>query len=51
MVAGDSIVASRERLSDLGQTHYDLQHYIPLIQRKPGALRNGAPFADMPEPL
>jgi hypothetical protein len=25
--------------------------YIPLIQRKPGALRNGAPFADMPEPL
>jgi hypothetical protein len=22
-----------------------------LIQRKPGALRNGAPFADMPEPL
>ena len=30
---------------------YDWQHYIPLIQRKPGALRNGAPFADMPEPL
>ena len=27
------------------------QHYIPLLQRKPGALRNGAPFADMPEPL
>ena len=30
---------------------YDWQHYIPLIGRKPGALRNGAPFADMPEPL
>jgi hypothetical protein len=27
------------------------QHYIPLVQRKPGALRNGAPFADLPEPL
>lgn len=27
------------------------QHYIPLIQRKPGALRNGAPFADLPEAL
>ena len=27
------------------------QHYIDLIQRKPGALRNGAPFADMPGPL
>ena len=40
-----------ERLSAEGQTRYDWQHYIPLIQRKPGALRNGAPFADMPEPL
>ena len=40
-----------ERLSDGGQTRYDWQHYIPLVQRKPGALRNGAPFADMPEPL
>ena len=34
-----------------GQTCYDWQHYIPLIERKPGALRNGAPFAEMPEPL
>ena len=25
--------------------------YVPLIERKPGALRNGAPFADLPEPL
>ena len=33
------------------QTKYDWQHYIPLVQRKPGALRNGAPFLDMPEPL
>ena len=33
------------------QTLYDWQHYIPLIERKPGALRNGAPFADMPAPL
>ena len=30
---------------------YDWRHYVPLLQRKPGALRNGAPFADMPEPL
>ena len=27
------------------------KHYIPLVQRKPGALPNGAPFADLPEPL
>jgi hypothetical protein len=51
IVADDAVVASHERLSDRGQTKYDWQHYIPLIQRKPGALRNGAPFADMPEPL
>jgi len=26
-------------------------YYIALIERKPGALRNGAPFKSMPEPL
>ncbi len=51
VVAGDVVVASHARLSDRGQTCYDWQHYIDLVQRKPGALRNGAPFADMPEPL
>jgi transposase len=45
------IVARHERLSDRGHICYDWQHYIALIQRKPGALRNGAPFADMPAPL
>ena len=51
VVAGEAPVASHERLSDRGQTRYDWQHYIPLVQRKPGALRNGAPFADLPEGL
>jgi len=51
VVAGDAIVATHDRLRDAGQTSYDWQHYIPLLQRKPGALRNGAPFADMPAPL
>jgi len=51
IIANDSLVAWQERLFDRGQTRYDWQHYIPLIERKPGALRNGAPFADMPEPL
>lgn len=49
MVGDDTIVAEHARLSDRGHTQYDWQHYIPLVQRKPGALRNGAPFADMPE--
>jgi hypothetical protein len=30
---------------------YDWQHYLPLVERKPGALRNGAPFAELLEPL
>ena len=51
VVADDKIVARHDRLSNAGETRYDWQHYIPLLQRKPGALRNGAPFADMPEPL
>ena len=51
VVAEDKIVASHARLSDRGQTSYDWQHYLPLVQRKPGVLRNGAPFADMPAPL
>ena len=28
------------------QTVYDPWHYIPVLARKPGALRNGAPFKD-----
>ena len=32
-----------------GQTVYNWRHYLAVIQRKPGALRNGAPFAEMPE--
>lgn len=51
VVAHDGMVASHDRLSDRGQIRYDWQHYIPLLERKPGALRNGAPFADLPAPL
>ena len=50
-VAHDAVVASHSRSFERNQVCYDWQHYIPLIERKPGALRNGAPFADMPEPL
>jgi len=39
------------RVADRGHICYDWHHYIALVQRKPGALRNGAPFADMPAPL
>ena len=29
-----------------GHTVYDPWHYVPVLARKPGALRNGAPFKD-----
>ena len=32
-----------------GRTIYDWRHYLAVIQRKPGALRNGAPFQELPE--
>jgi len=51
IASDDTIVASHTRLANRGHICYDWQHYIALIQRKPGALRNGAPFADMPPPL
>ena len=39
-----------ERSHDVpGRTVYDWRHYLAVIQRKPGALRNGAPFTEMPE--
>ena len=32
------------------RTIYDPWHYLPVLVRKPGALRNGAPFQDWPLP-
>ena len=47
----DGCVAVHERSFDRGDVRYDWRHYLPLIERKPGALRNGAPFAELPEAL
>lgn len=51
IVGGEAVVAHHARLRERGGTAFDWQHYVPLLARKPGALRNGAPFADLPEPL
>jgi transposase len=40
------IVAEHRRVFSRGQTVYDPWHYVPVLARKPGALRNGAPFKD-----
>jgi transposase len=40
------IVAEHRRRFGRGETIYDPWHYVPVLARKPGALRNGAPFKD-----
>src|SRR6187399_2939736 len=40
------IVAEHARSFGRGDTVYDPWHYVPVLARKPGALRNGAPFKD-----
>jgi len=40
------IVAEHPRRYGRGATVYDPWHYVPVLARKPGALRNGAPFKD-----
>src|SRR6187455_480504 len=40
------IVGEHVRSFGRGETIYDPWHYVPVLARKPGALRNGAPFQD-----
>jgi hypothetical protein len=40
------IVGEHRRCFGRDQTVYDPWHYVPVLARKPGALRNGAPFKD-----
>jgi transposase len=54
IAAEGQIVCEHGRIIDRshhtgGRTIYDWRHYLAVIQRKPGALRNGAPFAEMPD--
>jgi transposase len=40
------VVGEHRRSFGRGKTIYDPWHYVPVLARKPGALRNGAPFKD-----
>ena len=51
VVAENERIASHPRSFERSLTFYDWRHYVSLIERKPGALRNGAPFETLPEPL
>ena len=45
-----AIVGEHRRCFGRGETVYDPWHYVPVLAKKPGALRNGAPFKDWPLP-
>jgi len=54
IVAEANIIAEHTRVfnrdhSAPGKTVYDWRHYLSVVQRKPGALRNGAPFSELPK--
>jgi hypothetical protein len=46
VLLGEEIVADHPRCFRRDQIIYDPWHYLPVLMRKPGALRNGAPFKD-----
>jgi len=54
VVAEGQVVCEHQYIIDRshdgpGHTVYDWHHYLAVVQRKPGALRNGAPFLELPE--
>ncbi len=54
LVAEAEVIAEHGRVfnrdhNSKGTTVYDWRHYLAVLQRKPGALRNGAPFAELPK--
>ena len=54
IVAEAQVIAEHRRVFSRdkglpGETIYDWRHYLAVVQRKPGALRNGAPFTELPE--
>jgi hypothetical protein len=54
VVAEGSILCEHGRVIERSHHHpprtiYDWHHYLAVLQRKPGALRNGAPFTELPK--
>ena len=55
VVDNGTIIAEHERIFLVqdnrapAKTVYNWRHYLTVLQRKPGALRNGAPFEELPD--
>ena len=48
IVSGGEVIGEHPRQFGREKTRYDPWHYLPVLERKPGALRNGAPSAADP---
>lgn len=46
IVADGELIAEHARCFGREQLIYDPWHYLPILEKKPGALRNGAPFRE-----
>jgi transposase len=46
IVSHGEVIGAHPRHFGRGKAVYDPWHYLPVLDRKPGALRNGAPFQD-----
>ena len=53
IVANEEVLADHPRCFGRGQLICDPWHYLPVIEKKPGALRHGAPFVqwELPVPI
>ena len=44
LVSGQDVIAQHKRRFTRNVSYFEPWHYVPVLDRKPGALRNGAPF-------
>lgn len=53
VVAHGEVIAAHPRVFGRDQLVCDPWHYLPILEKKPGALRDGAPFVmwDLPRPI
>ncbi|WP_306154055.1 hypothetical protein [Roseovarius sp. MMSF_3281] len=53
LVSGQDVIAEHKRRFTRNVSYFEPWHYVPLLDRKPGALRDGAPFVDwqLPEAM
>ena len=51
IIYGDTVIAEYKRTYGKGEEIFTPEHYLPVLERKPGAFRDGKPFKgwDLPE--